>query len=143
MSDPLMDEWNKLAKKAREHPAPPPPTGVLQPQPRRRRGAWALPALFFLSLAAVGLYLQGMLNPWPAPASPDEIATGKKASLLLTEKAIRDEKIFSGKYPQELKQVMPLAVEIDYRQVAGGFELLMKGRNDKPLEASLPQAPGP
>ncbi|WP_243048604.1 hypothetical protein [Dyella sp. RRB7] len=131
MNDSIQDEWEKLVRQSRKDPAKPPVER--EPPPPRRRIKWGLPALLVLSLIALVLRFQGTLNPWPAGPSPDEIKAGQHASLMLAAKAIHDYAVFHGKYPQTVAQVLPLTVNIEYRQTSDGFELKMIGADGEPI----------
>ncbi|WP_243041265.1 hypothetical protein [Dyella sedimenti] len=134
MTDPVQDEWNRLVKQSRKNPGQPPPSGKPASRlPGGRARKWGLPILLLLSVGALALYFQGTLDPYPAKPTPEELRAGQKASLLLVSKAIHDYGIFHGKYPRSVQEVMPVPINVDYRQTADGFELKMIDSDGTPL----------
>jgi hypothetical protein len=131
MNDPLKDEWNRLVQQSRKAPAQPPTEPPPEPPGSPRK--WGLPVLFALSLAALGLYFQGTLDPAPAKPSLADIRAGHEASLILVSKAIHDYALFHGRYPRNISDVIPITVNIDYRLTQDGFELRMVDDDGTPL----------
>jgi hypothetical protein len=132
MTDPIQNEWNRLVHESRKAPAKP-HLSPDAPPPEKRSLGWKLPTLLVLSIAALVLHARGTLAPWPAEPSPAQITAGHQASLLLAAKAIHDYAAFHGKYPQSLADVLPLAINIDYRMTDDGFELKMLGPDGTPI----------
>ena len=128
MTDALHSEWEKLVKESRAAPgSSPPPPGPPLITPPRRKARWSIPLLFLISVGAMVLYVQGALNPWPVKATPEEIAAGRKAAMMMALKAIHDYAAFHGHYPQSIDQVLPLSIDIHYERTATGFRLRMPG----------------
>ena len=131
MSDRLQNEWNRLVRESRKDPARPPEEPPPQSEGARRN--WALPALFVLSLAALVLHFTGVLLPWPAKPTPEELEAGQQDSLEIVAQAIHDYAAFHGQYPERIDQVMSLPLEVEYRHTADGFELSLPGKGGKPI----------
>ncbi len=134
MSDPIKNEWQKLVQDSRKDAAAPPPPPPPPPPPLNRRTRWVIPALFVLSLGALALWLEGSVNPWPADPTATELEAGRAATLVVAARAIQDYARFHGRYPAQIEDVLPLSLDIQYRIVQDGFELMLDaGDGSEPL----------
>lgn len=133
MNDNVQSEWDKLVKESRAAPgAPPPPPGPPLIRIERRKSAWILPVLLVLSLLGLAGYMQGFLNPWPARATPAELAAGRKARQMVVLKALYDYAAFHGRYPNSIEEVLGgVVIDIHYERTESGFRLSMPGEDGR------------
>lgn len=133
MSDAVQSEWDKLVKESRAAPgAPPPPPGPPLIRIERKKPSWILPLLFVLSLLGLAGYMQGALNPWPAKATPEELAAGRKARQMVVLKALHDYAAFHGRYPNNIEEAVGgVVIDIHYERTESGFRLSMPGEDGR------------
>jgi len=123
-----MKDWTRLAEETqRETPGP----VASRPDPPKRRLAY--PVTCALSVIVFAMYWWGPFSLWPKGPSNTELNGGARLALEIAGQALRDYARAHGRYPQELEEVLPYVVPIEYRLTAEGFELRATDPSGEPI----------
>jgi hypothetical protein len=90
--------------------------------PRRRMHVISLASAFVGALVSLAIAWPLLRSDSPGPRKGD-LEHGRRLALMLAAGAVRDFTARNGRYPDTLKEAMPLELGIAYRKLEDGFEV--------------------